>query len=106
MYVRNCRASQQYKGTTELQQQWQELPPVEKPQERVSLDLTDMVAGAQEYRYVLTIYDHYPRYVKFYPLRTKLTDGVCEGFKSYIMDFGTLKIVLTDNGKEFTAQSL
>ncbi len=52
IYVRNCRTCQQYKGTTGLQQQWQELPPVENPLERVSLDLTDMIAGAQEYRYV------------------------------------------------------
>ncbi len=46
IYVRNCRTCQQYKDTTGLQQQWQELPPVEKPLERVSLDLTDMIAGA------------------------------------------------------------
>ncbi len=105
IYVRNCLTCQQHKGTTGLQQWWQELPPVEKPLERVSLDLTDMVAGAQEYQYVLTICDHYSRYVKFYQLKTKHTDGVCEEFKSYIMDFGTPKTVLTDNGKEFTVQS-
>ncbi len=69
MYVRNCLTCQQYKGTAGLQQQWQELPPVEKPLERVCLDLTDMVAGAQEYRYVLIICDHYSRYENFYPLK-------------------------------------
>ncbi len=78
---------------------------MKKPLERVSLDLTDVIAEAQEYLYVLTICDHYSRYAKFYPLKTKHTEGVCEGFKSYIMDFGTPKVVLTDNGKKFTAQS-
>ncbi len=105
-YVKNCITCQQFKGTTGLQQHWQELPPVGKPLERVSLDLTDMVAGAQEYRYVLTITDHYSRYVKFYPLRTKNTEGVSEKFKNYVMDFGIPSTVLSDNGREFTSQTL
>ncbi len=41
-----------------MYQQWQEMPPVEKPLERVSLDLTDMVAGARGSRYVVTIADY------------------------------------------------
>ncbi len=104
-YVRNCVICQQHKGTTGLQQLWQELPPVSKPLERVSLDLTDMVAGVQEYRYVLTICDHYSRYVNFFPLRTKKTEGVCNKVTNLIMDFGTSKTVLTDYGKEFTSQA-
>ena len=35
----------------------------------------------------------------------KTEDGVCEGLKSYIMDFGTSITVLTDNGKELTSES-
>ncbi len=88
-----------------LQQQWQELPPVEKPLERVSLDLTDMVAGNQGYRYVLTITDRYSRYVKFFPLKTKNTGKVCALFAQYISDFGVAKVVLVDNGREFTSQT-
>ncbi len=50
--VKTCVTCQQVKQSVGLQQQWQELPPVNKPLERVSIDLTDMVAGAQGYRYV------------------------------------------------------
>ena len=104
-YVKNCIICQQFKGTTGLQQQWQELPPVSKPLERVSLDLTDMVAGTQGYRYVLTMVDHYSRFVKFYPLRAKNTEGVCEKLREFILNFGPPKTILTDNGGEFASQA-
>ncbi len=58
-YVKTCVAYQQVKQSVGLQQQWQELPPVDKPLQRVSTDLTDMVSGAQGYRYVLTVLEHY-----------------------------------------------
>ncbi len=54
-YVKTCVVCQQVKQSVGLQQQWQELPPVDKPLQRVSTDLTDMVSGAHGYRYVLTI---------------------------------------------------
>ncbi len=87
---------QQFKGTTGLQQQWQELPPVEKPLERVTLVLTDMTPGAQGYRFVLTITDHYSRFVKYFPLRNKNTEPVCEAFAHYMSNFGVCRIVLAD----------
>ncbi len=88
-----------------LQQQWQELPPVDKPLDRVSIDLTDMVAGAQGNRYVLTVLDHYSKYTKLYPLKTKNTEEVREAFQGFITDFGTPHTVLLDNGVEFTSHS-
>ncbi len=51
-YVKNCVTCQQVKQSVGLQQQWEELPPVDKPLERLSIDLTDMAAGTQGYRYV------------------------------------------------------
>ncbi len=72
-YVKNCITFQRFKGQKGSQQQWQEMPPVEKPLERVGIDLTDMVAGDQNYRYVLSVIDHYSRYVKFFPLKHKHT---------------------------------
>ncbi len=93
-FVKDCLTCQQFKGAPGLQQQWLELPSVERPLERVSLDLTDMVAGNQGYRYVLSITDHYSRYVKFSPLKTKNTEKVCECLSQYISDFGVLRVVL------------
>ncbi len=76
-----------------------------KPLDRVSIDLTDMVARGQGYRYVLTVLDHYSRYTKLYPLKTKNTEEVREAFQGFITDFGTPHTVLLYNGGEFTSHS-
>ncbi len=89
-----------------MQQQWQELPPVDKPLQRVSIDLTDMVSGSQGYRYVLTVLDHYSRYTQLYPLKSKAFEEVREAFAGYLADYGAPNMLLMDNGGEFTSQSL
>ena len=102
-YVRECLVCQQHKSTAGLQQLWQELPPVHAPLERVSVDLLDCVSGYQGYRYILTVLDHYSRYVKLYSLKIKGTEEVCEAFERYVSDFGAPTTLLCDNGGEFTA---
>ncbi len=51
-YVRSCVTCQQLKTSRGLQQQRQELPPVNQPMERVSIDITDMGSGTTSHRYV------------------------------------------------------
>ncbi len=41
-FVKECLTCQQLKTSSGLQQQWQELPPVDQPIERVSIDITEM----------------------------------------------------------------
>ncbi len=62
-YVRECIACQQLKMNSGLQQQWQELPPVDQPMERVSIDITEMGGGAIGQKYVLTVIDHFSQFV-------------------------------------------
>ena len=103
-FVKECITCQVHKDGPTLQHPFQPLPPVHKPLERISIDLTDMMSGSNGYRYVLTVIDHYSRFVKFYPLRTKTTDEVSKHFKIYLNDFGVPKSVILDNGGEFTSQ--
>ena len=102
-YVSECVICQRHKDSSGLQQPYQELPPVIRPLDRISIDLTDMVSGANNYRYVFTVIDHYSRYVKFSPLRTKTTEEVSKAFLSYMWDFGIPTTVILDNGAEFTS---
>ncbi len=67
-FVRECITCQQLKISSGLQQQWQELPPVDQPMERVSIDITEMGSGAIGQKYVLTIIDHFSRFVNLYPM--------------------------------------
>ncbi len=85
------------------------MPPVEKAFERVGIDLTDMVAGDLNYRYVLSVIDHYSRYVKFFPLKHKHTHTHTHthcgrGSGPYVADFGAPQALAADNGGEFRFQ--
>ncbi len=95
---------QRFKGQTGLQQPFQELPSVGKPLERVEINLNDMIAISQGYRYVLSVVDHFIRYVKLYLLKSKNTEGVTEALAQYVTDFGALHSIVLDNGGEFTSQ--
>ena len=102
-YVKECLPCQQHKGQRGLQQPWQELPPVRRPLDRISIDLTDMFSGMNGYRYVLTVLDHYSRFVKFYTTRTKTTEEVGKNFQQFLYDFGVPLLVISDRGGEFTS---
>ena len=103
-YVKECVTCQQYKGTSGMTQKWQEMPPVSKPLERIGIDLTDMVGGTNAKRYVLTVIDHYSRYVKFYPLPSKHSSQVIEALMEFNADFGAPERIVLDNGGEFTSR--
>ncbi len=103
-YVKECIACQRFKGSTDLQQKWKELPSVNKPFERIGIDLTDMTACIQGYRYVLTVVDHYSRFFRFFPLKTKHTQHIIEHMWQYVADYGTPRNVVMDNGGEFTSK--
>lgn len=103
-YVKQCTTCQRFKGHG-LQQSWQELPSVGKPLERVGIDVTDMIAGSEGYRYVFSVVDHYSRFVKFYPLKNKHTHAIIEAFGQYVADYGAPEGIVLDNGGEFTSQA-
>ncbi len=66
MFMRECKVCQQFKTGSTLQQEWQELPPVNHPLERVSIDLTELGGGALGHKYVLTVIDHFSRFVNLF----------------------------------------
>lgn len=97
-YVSECKTCQQCKGTQGLRYKWQEPPAVTAPMQRVSVDLMDMHAGSHGYRYMLTVLDHYSRYVRFYPLKSKAAGEVSRNLKKFVAAYGAPTLVLLDNG--------
>ncbi len=69
----------------------------------MGIDLTDMIDGVQGYRYVLTVVDHYSRFVSFFPLKTKHTH-IIEHMWQYVADYGPPSNIVMDNGGEFTSK--
>ncbi len=75
---------QQFKPGSTLQQQWQELPPVNQPLERVSIDLTELGSGALGHKYVLTVIDHFSRFVNLFPMAKRTADSVVKKIKNVV----------------------
>ena len=105
-YVESCLTCQQVKGHGALERPWQELPVVSAPLERVSIDLTDMFSGAGQNRYVLTVIDHYSRFLTLFALKTKSGVEVANKMRDYFSRYGTPKVLLSDNGGEFVNQEM
>ncbi len=74
-FVREFIVCQQFKTGNTLQQQWQELPPVNQPLERVSIDLTELGSGALGHKYVLTVIDHFSLFCE----PVSYGEHLCEG---------------------------
>ena len=105
-YLRECLSCQKFKHNKGMSQQYRELPVVSHPLERIAIDLTDMTNGQEGHRYILTVIDHFSRYVKFYPLKSKHAQGIVAKLSQYISDFGRPLSILCDNALEFTGREL
>ena len=62
-----------------------------------------MYGSHSGFRYCLTAIDHFSRYLRIYPLRNKTTRAVAVAVKQDICRFGIPKLVIMDNGGEFTS---
>lgn len=105
-FIRECVICQQCKTAPALQKTYQELPPVNQPLERISIDITEMTPARGGYNYVLTIIDHFSRYVKLVKLRSRHAEEVVRAIKSYLGDYGVPKVLFADNACEFRSQLL
>ncbi len=89
-----------------LQQQWQKLPPVNQPMEKVSIDLTDMEGGVETQRYVLRVVDHFPRFVNLYPMSTRTVESVVKKLDMVVESYGAPRVLLAYNAREFCSDRL
>ncbi len=104
-YVSECMTCQQLKTARGLQQRWQELPPVDHPLERISIDITDMDGGTTGVRYVLTIVDHFFRFVNYHPLSARTSEHVIRRLDSFVDSYGVSKILLAGKAREFCSET-
>ncbi len=82
-----------------MQQQWQELPPVDQPMERVSIDITEMGSGAIGQKYVLTVIDNFSRFVSLYPTPARTVERVVSKLHMVVEAYGAPRILLADNAR-------
>ncbi len=65
-----------------------------------------MITGVQGYRYMLTVVDHYSRFVRFFPFKTEHTQHIIQHMWQYVADYGAPRNIVMDNGGEFTSKDL
>jgi hypothetical protein len=78
----------------------------EKPFDRLSIDLVGkLTPTSAKNQWILTIIDAFTNYVQFIALPNKAASTVVKAFyKHVICVYGAPKVVLSDNGGEFTAE--
>ncbi len=90
-FVKKCVTCKQLKTSSGLQQQWQELPPVDQPMERVCIDVTEMGSGVIGQMYMLTVIDHFSRFVNLYPMAARTAETVVSKLDMVVEAYGAPK---------------
>ena len=76
----------------------------EGPRYEIQLDIWYLPPDIKletDYKFVLDIVDHFSKWIWSYPLKTKRAEDTLRCLKSFIMSFGLVKKIHTDNGLEF-----
>ena len=104
-YVKNCeecqRNAQSLKRPNEA---LQPMPIIARAWYRVGMDLTGPLIPSQGYQYILTMVDHFTKWVETRPLKSKTTSEVSRGIFSIYCTKGAPVQIISDNGGEFRSQ--
>ncbi len=74
--------------------------------ERVSIDVTEMGSGAIDQKYVLTVIDHFYRFVNLYPMSARTAESVVSKLDMVVESYGAPRVLLADNATEFCSERL
>ena len=77
-------------------------PVVKEKGERVHIDLVGPLPNSAGYKYILTIVDAYSRFTWAYALEDKSAPAVAAGLNRFFNDFDHPRVIISDNGLEFT----
>ncbi len=74
--------------------------------QRVSIDITEMGSGAIGRKYVLTVLDHFSRFVNLYPMSARTAESVVSKLDMIVEAYGAPRVLLADNAREFCSERL
>ena len=102
-YVDNCVQGQKNQPTLKVPSiPPQPLPVITKVWFRVGMDLTGPLIHSEGYTYILTMIDHFTKWIETRPLRSKDAEEVARGLFSILCKQGAPVQIISDNGTEFT----
>ena len=101
-YVSSCIDCQKRKWQGKEHAALGEFPSISYPLERVGVDLIEMTPSYSGNKYILTIVDHFSKYVTAYALPDKSADTVTNAMLQFITQNSVPKEIVSDRGSEFT----
>ena len=103
--VTNCTACAKNRMKEQRNVYPMRLFPATKPLEYVAMDILGPLPRTRHgMRFILVVTDRFTKLTKTEPLRTITSLAVAKAFcKAWVFNYGTPKVLLTDNGTQFTA---
>lgn len=101
-FVLSCQLCVKHKPYTPKQAPFKSVWIPNRPGEFVS---TDIVGPIADYGHVLTVIDHFSRYLVLYPLPNLTANTVAKNLLHYIANHGRMETLLSDLGTQFTAET-
>ena len=99
-FVRSCPHCNAVKSHVIPSAPFMKNPFPNHPGDYISLDL---VGPFKNQQYILTVIDHFSRFLVLYPLRTISSSNIVESLFDYITVHGRPSQILTDLGSQFTS---
>ena len=103
-YVKTCLPCQKRKNQGNVVAEMGDFDEISRPLQRVGVDLCELNVSHEGHRYVLTVVDHFTRFVAAYPLKRKNTEEVTRAFVQYVTTYGAMEQVVSDRGSEFISE--
>jgi transposase InsO family protein len=105
-YVKGCIACSQRSPYGRCRAPLQALPAAKRPFEFIAIDIVGPLPKTDEgYRYILSILDHFTRYLVMVPLTDQTAESVSVALvKQWILKFGVPELLLTDQGTNFMSE--
>lgn len=105
-YVKQCKPCQENKALRKINRAPMQITSSStEPNQRISLDIVGPLpdAGPAKLRFILTIQDDLTKFSTAYPIRSTTAEETSECLIHYISIFGIPKMILTDQGTNFTS---
>lgn len=104
-YIKNCeRCKMNQVSLRKPTETLKPLPVISRPWYRVGMDLTGPLIPSNGYSYILTMVDHFTKWVETRPLKNKETVEVARAVFSIYCSKGAPAQIISDNGPEFTSK--
>jgi len=103
-YVQCCLECQKRKWQGREVGTLGEFPPVSYPLERVGVDLIELPVSYSGNKYILTVIDHFSKYVSAYALPNKSAETVTRAMVTFISDNSVPTQIVSDRGSEFISE--